>query len=206
VNAFVQQLAATVQARAKPWIRDVVPALGGIALHYDPDHPDVHGDALEAAAILVQECMKEEAVAEEAPARTVEVPVCYEREFAPDIEEVARQVKLDLAEVARLHAAGEYRVLMIGFAPGHAYMSGLDAKLAVPRRATPRALVAPGAVAVANEQTVIYPYAISGGWSVIGRTPVAVFDAAREAPSLLAPGDRVRFRPISADEFMALKK
>jgi inhibitor of KinA len=166
VNAFVQQLAATVQARAKPWMRDVVPALGGIALHYDPDH----------------------------------------REFAPDIEEVARQMKLDPAEVARLHAAGEYRVLMIGFAPGHAYMSGLDAKLAVPRRATPRALVAPGAVAIANEQTVVYPYAISGGWSVIGRTPVAVFDAAREAPSLLAPGDRVRFRPISADEFMALKK
>jgi len=206
VNAFVQQLAAAVQARARPWMRDVVPALGGIALHYDPDHPDVHGDALEAAAILVQECMKTEAAGEQATARTVEVPVCYEREFAPDVEEVARQVKLDAEEIARIHAAGEYRVLMIGFAPGHAYMSGLDAKLAVPRRGTPRALVAPGAVAIANEQTVVYPYAISGGWSVIGRTPVAVFDAAREAPSLLAPGDRVRFRPISADEFVALKK
>ena len=206
VNAFVQQLAATLQARAKPWMRDVVPALGGIALHYDPDHPDVHGDALEAAAILVQECMKQDAAAEEAPAHTVEVPVCYEREFAPDIEEVARQVKLELEQIGRIHAAGEYRVLMIGFAPGHAYMSGLDAKLAVPRRATPRALVAPGAVAIANEQTVVYPYAISGGWSVIGRTPVAVFDVAREPPSLLAPGDRVRFRAITAEEFMALKK
>lgn len=207
VNAFVQQLAAAIHARARPWMRDVVPALGGIALHYDPDHPDVHGDALEAAAILVQECMKDGAAGgEEVPARTVEVPVCYEREFAPDIEEVARQVKLDAGEVARTHAAGEYRVLMIGFAPGHAYMSGLDAKLAVPRRAAPRALVAPGAVAIANEQTVVYPYAISGGWSVIGRTPLAVFDAAREAPSLLAPGDRVRFRPISAEEFLALHK
>jgi len=206
VNAFVQQLAAAVQARARPWMRDVVPALGGIALHYDPDHPDVHGDALEAAAILVQECMKDAAAAEEARARTVEVPVCYEREFAPDLEEVVRQVKIDVEEIARIHAAGEYRVLMIGFAPGHAYMSGLDAKLAVPRRATPRALVAPGAVAIANEQTVIYPYAISGGWSVIGRTPVPVFDAAREAPSLLASGDRVRFRAITAEEFMALKK
>jgi KipI family sensor histidine kinase inhibitor len=207
VNAFVQQLAAAIQARARPWMRDVVPALGGIALHYDPDHPDVHGDALEAAAILVQECMKDGAAGgEEAPARTVEVPVCYEREFAPDIEEVARQVKLEVGEVARTHAAGEYRVLMIGFAPGHAYMSGLDAKLAVPRRATPRALVAPGAVAIANEQTVVYPYAISGGWSVIGRTPLAVFDAARDAPSLLSPGDRVRFRPISAEEFLALHK
>jgi KipI family sensor histidine kinase inhibitor len=206
VNAFVQQLAAAVHARSRPWMRDVVPALGGIALHYDPDHPEVHGDALEAAAILVQECMRETA-AEEAPAtRTVEVPVCYEREFAPDIEEVASQVKLGVEEIGPLHAAGEYRVLMIGFAPGHAYMSGLDASLAVPRRSTPRALVAPGAVAIANEQTVVYPYAISGGWSVIGRTPLTVFDAKRAAPSLFAPGDRVRFRAIAADEFMALQK
>jgi inhibitor of KinA len=206
VNEFVQRLAAAVHARARPWMRDVVPSLGGVALHYDPDHPDVHGDALEAAAILVQECMKEAAAEGEDAARTVEVPVCYEREFAPDIEEVAKQVKLAVDEVAALHAAGEYRVLMIGFAPGHAYMSGLDPKLAVPRRASPRALVAPGAVAIANEQTVVYPYAISGGWSVIGRTPLTVFDARREAPSLFAAGDRVRFRAIGADEFMALHK
>jgi inhibitor of KinA len=134
------------------------------------------------------------------------VPVCYAPEFAPDIEDIAKQVKLGVEEVARLHAAGEYRVLMIGFAPGHAYMSGLDTRLAVPRRAAPRALVAPGAVAIANEQTVVYPYAISGGWSVIGRTPLTVFDARREAPSLFAAGDRVRFRAITADEFMALQK
>lgn len=206
VNGFVQRLAAALHARARPWMRDVVPSLGGIALHYDPDHPDVHGDALEAAAILVQECMKEAAAEGEDAARTVEVPVCYEREFAPDIEEVAKQLELGVEEVAALHAAGEYRVLMIGFAPGHAYMSGLDAKLAVPRRASPRALVAPGAVAIANEQTVVYPYAISGGWSVIGRTPLAIFDARREAPSLFAAGDRVRFRAISAEDFMALQK
>jgi inhibitor of KinA len=206
VNAFVQRLAAAVQARARPWMRDVVPALGGIALHYDPDHPDVHGDALEAAAILVQECMRETPAESEDPVGTVEVPVCYAPEFAPDIEDIAKQVKLGVEEVARLHAAGEYRVLMIGFAPGHAYMSGLDTRLAVPRRAAPRALVAPGAVAIANEQTVVYPYAISGGWSVIGRTPLTVFDARREAPSLFAAGDRVRFRAITADEFMALQK
>jgi KipI family sensor histidine kinase inhibitor len=206
VNAFVQRLAAAVHARARPWIRDVVPALGGLALHYDPDHPDVHGDALEAAAILVQECMKEDAAEDEAAARTVEVPVCYESEFAPDLEEVARQVKLGVDEVVRLHAAAEYRVLMIGFAPGHPYMSGLDDKLAVPRRATPRVLVAPGAVAIANAQSVVYPYAISGGWNVIGRTPLILFDASREAPSLLSAGDRVRFRAITAEEFTALQK
>jgi inhibitor of KinA len=206
VNPFVQRLAAAVQARSRPWMRDVVPALGGIALHYDPDHPDVHGDALEAAAILVQECMKEAGADESPAARSVEVPVCYDPEFAPDMEEVAKQLKLGVDEVGRLHAAGEYRVLMIGFAPGHAYMSGLDPKLALPRRATPRALVAPGAVAIANEQTVVYPYAISGGWSVIGRTPLTVFDAKRETPSLFAAGDLVRFRAISAEEFMALQR
>jgi inhibitor of KinA len=145
------------------------------------------------------------AESKEAP-RTVEVPVCYEREFAPDIEEIAKQVELSVEEVAQRHAAAEYRVLMIGFAPGHAYMGGLDAKLVVPRRATPRALVAPGAVAIANEQTVVYPYAISGGWSVIGRTPLTVFDAEREEPSLFASGDRVRFRAISADEFVRLSQ
>jgi KipI family sensor histidine kinase inhibitor len=206
VNAFVQRLAAAVHARGLAWLRDVVPALGGLAVHYDPDHPEAHGDALEAAAILVQECMKEAAAAADAPARTVEVPVCYAREFAPDIEEVAKAVKLGVEEVAERHAAAEYRVLMIGFAPGHAYMSGLDAKLAVPRRATPRTLVAPGAVAIANDQTVVYPYAISGGWSVIGRTPLSVFDARRAEPSLFAAGDRVRFRPISAEEFARLQK
>jgi inhibitor of KinA len=206
VNAFVQRLAAAVHAKRLPWMRDVVPALGGLALHYDPDHPDAHGDALEAAAIAVQECMKEGLAETDEPARSIEVPVCYEREFAPDIEEVAKHVKLSVEEVVARHAAAEYRVLMIGFAPGHAYMSGLDPKLAVPRRATPRTLVAPGAVAIANDQTVVYPYAISGGWSVIGRTPLTVFDAQRAEPSLFASGDRVRFRPVSADEFVALQK
>jgi KipI family sensor histidine kinase inhibitor len=95
---------------------------------------------------------------------------------------------------------------MIGFAPGHAYMSGLDAKLAVPRRASPRSQVPAGSVAIANEQSVIYPYAIAGGWNVIGRTPLVIFDAKREAPSLFALGDRVRFRAISRAEFEQLAK
>jgi KipI family sensor histidine kinase inhibitor len=93
---------------------------------------------------------------------------------------------------------------MIGFAPGHAYMGGLDAKLAVARRATPRTGVPAGSVAIANDQTVVYPYAISGGWNVIGRTPLVIFDADRARPSLFAPGDRVRFRAISKADFVRL--
>lgn len=206
VNAAVQRLAAIVHGRGEPWIRDVVPALGGMALHFDPDHSDVHGEPLEAAALLVGDCLAQVGEAPEAAARIVEVPVCYEPEFAPDIEEVAKKTRLSPAEVAALHAAGEYRVLMIGFAPGHAYMGGLDRRLALPRRAAPRAVVPAGAVAIANDQTVVYPYAISGGWNVIGRTPLAVFDAARAEPSLFAPGDQVRFRAIAKDEFLKLQK
>jgi KipI family sensor histidine kinase inhibitor len=205
VNAMVQRLALAVHARALPWIRDVVPALGGLALHFDPDHPAVHGDALQASANVVNECLKEGLSDAEDRQRVVEVPVCYDGDFAPDIDEVAKKTNLSVDEVAKRHAEAEYRVLMVGFAPGHAYMGGLDPKLEVPRRATPRAIVPPGSVAIANEQTVVYPYAISGGWSVIGRTPVAVFDAARPEPSLFAPGDRVRFRAITVDEFKRLR-
>ena len=205
VNALIQQLAVVVHGRALPWMHDVVPALGGLALHFDPDHPELRGEPLQAAAALVAECLKKIDPKREAAPRTVEVPVCYEPEFAPDIEEVAKSRKLAAEQVAELHAAGDYRVLMIGFAPGHAYMGGLDRKLAVPRRAAPRAVVAAGSVAIANDQTVVYPYAISGGWNVIGRTPLAVFDASRQEPSLFAPGDRVRFRAISGEEFAKMQ-
>ncbi len=198
VNALVQRLAAAVHARGEPWIRDVVPAFGGLALHFDPGF---EGSVLEVAVELVELCIKEGLPAAEELGREVEVPVCYEREFAPDLDEVAKKTGLAPEEIARRHAAGEYRVLMIGFSPGHAYMGGLDAALAVPRRASPRAEVPAGSVAIANQQTVIYPYAISGGWSVIGRTPLVVFDAAREPPSLFGPGDRVKFRPIARSEF-----
>jgi inhibitor of KinA len=193
VNAVVQRLARAVHGRALPWLRDVVPALGGLALHFDPDHEALAGKPLESAAALVEECLKEGLPKEDEPVRTVEVPVCYEPQYAADLDEVAAR-----------HAAGEYRVLMIGFAPGHAYMGGLDPKLAVPRRSSPRPVVAAGSVAIANDQTVVYPYAISGGWSIIGCTPLKVFDAERQEPSLFAPGDRVRFKPISRDEFEKL--
>ena len=201
VNAFVQRLAAAVQARGEPWIRDVVPALGGLALHFDPGFEGVISDV---AAELIERCLKDGLPDAENVGREVEVPVCYDRVFAPDLEEVAAKTGLSPEEVATRHAAGEYRVLMIGFAPGHAYMGGLDAQLVVPRRATPRAIVPAGSIAIANEQTVVYPYAISGGWNVIGRTPLVVFDPERQEPSLFASGDRVRFRAIDRAEFQKL--
>ncbi|HUQ75718.1 MAG TPA: 5-oxoprolinase subunit PxpB [Burkholderiales bacterium] len=202
VNSAVQRLATMIHGRALPWIRDVVPALGGLAIHFDPDDATVHGDALAASLNLVSDCLKEGLPKAGDVLRTIEVPVCYEPEFAPDLAEVAALAKVTTEEAIALHSASDFRVLMIGFAPGHAYMGGLSPKLAVPRRATPRAIVPAGSVAIANDQTVVYPYAISGGWSIIGRTPLAVFDAERQEPSLFASGDRVRFKPISRAEFL----
>jgi KipI family sensor histidine kinase inhibitor len=201
VNALVQRLAVAVQARGAPFIRDVVPALGGLALHFDPAFD---GNCVEVTTELIGLCLEEGVSASEDVLRTVEVPVCYEPEFASDMEEVAQKTKLSVAQIQELHAAAEYRVLMMGFAPGHAYMGGLNAKLSVPRRASPRAVVAAGSIAIANEQAVVYPYAISGGWNVIGRTPLVVFDPERQEPSLFASGDRVRFRAIDKAEFLKL--
>jgi len=206
VNSAVQRLATMIHGRALPWVRDVVPALGGLAIHFDPDHAALTTDALSAALNTVSECLKAGLPKAGDVLRTVEVPVCYESEFAPDLAGVAAASKMTAEEAVQLHAGGDYRVLMIGFAPGHAYMGGLSPKLAVPRRAAPRAIVPAGSVAIANDQTVIYPYAISGGWSIIGRTPLVVFDVGRQEPSLFAAGDRVRFKPISRAEYLKQAK
>jgi KipI family sensor histidine kinase inhibitor len=199
VNDFVQRFALVVQEQGMPWLRDVVPALGGLGLHFDAGFD---GDVVEAATQLVDVCLKKGVPGSNELGRRVEVPVCYEGDFAPDMAEIAARLKLAPEELVRRHAAAEYRVLMIGFAPGHAYMGGLDAKLEVPRRATPRPEVPAGSVAIANDQTVVYPYAIAGGWNVIGRTPLVVFDAFRARPSLFMTGDRVRFVPITKAQFM----
>jgi KipI family sensor histidine kinase inhibitor len=203
VNELAQRLAAAIEQRRVPWIHDVVPALGGVALHFDPSFD---GNPLEAAALLVDECLRKGLPRARDIGRDLEVPVCYDEEFAPDLEEVAQKTRLSRDEVVRRHAASAFRVLMIGFAPGHPYIGGLDPKLAVPRRATPRAVVPAGSIAIANVQTVVYPYAISGGWSVIGRTPLTIFDAGRAEPSLFAAGDRVKFFPIPREEFEKLSK
>ena len=202
INALVQRLGVAVHALGVPWIRDVVPALGGLALHFDPGF---QGNCAQTAAELVELCLKDLPRADQV-LRTIQIPVCYEPEFALDLEEISQKTGLEKERIVELHLAGDYRVLMMGFAPGHAYIGGLDPRLSVPRRAAPRAVVPAGSVAIANDQTVIYPYAISGGWNVIGRTPLRLFDPQRPEPSLLASGDRVRFRAVGREEFMELSK
>ncbi len=134
-------------------------------------------------------------------AATHEVPVCYEVEFAPDLGEVASLCGRTPAEVVELHRAGRYSVRFIGFSPGFPYLEGLAPALHVPRRESPRPRVPAGSVAIAGAQAGIYPCETPGGWRIIGRTPLRLFDAMRSPPALLGIGDEVRFVPISAGEF-----
>ncbi len=206
VNARIQQLAEAIRRRRVPWIRDVVPALGALALHFDPESYEPSLPLLDAAAALIKDCLAKRLPNLDDLARTVEVPVCYEADFAPDLAKVAERCKLRVEDAIRRHCASPHRVLMVGFSPGHPYIGGLDEKLSIPRRTTPRPTVIAGSIAIANNQSVVYPFTISGGWNIIGRTPLRVFDAAREPPALMAPGDRVRFSAISREQFDKLER
>lgn len=205
VNAVVQALALALRAQAHAWITDVVPTLGGVALHFDLDHSALPESPLDAVRKLAEQSAAVENIAA-APPRLVEVPVCYDTEFAPDLSEIAQRVQLSEDEVIRRHSRCQYRVLMMGFVPGHPYLGGLDPSLMVPRRPTPRPIVPAGSIAIANLQSVIYPFATPGGWNLIGRTPLALFDAQRDLPCLLAPCDAVQFVPISTKEFLRLQR
>ena len=136
--------------------------------------------------------------------RAIEVPVCYENEFAPDLGDVAQHAGLSEEEVVRRHSSARYRVNCVGFTPGFPYLSGLPAELATPRRASPRTEIPAGSVAIGGAQTGIYPSKSPGGWNVIGRTPLRLFDHRNEPPAMLRAGDSVRFRQISREEFEQL--
>jgi len=182
----------------------VIPALCGIAVHFDPAHAELPPAVLEAFGKELEEAFKKAGKYERA-GRLVELPVCYDPDFAMDLEEVSERTGLPREKIQELHSAREQLVLMVGFSPGQPYVGGLDPRLALPRRATPRTRTPAGSVAIANEQTAVYSYETPGGWHVIGRTPLVLFDPARNPPSLFAPGDRVRFVRVSRAEFDRLK-
>jgi len=137
--------------------------------------------------------------------RQVEIPVCYGGEHGPDLNDVSAMHGVTPAQVIELHSSTTYLVYFLGFVPGFAYLGELPEALVTPRLATPRRRVPPGSVGIAGSQTGVYPVATPGGWRLLGRTPIAMFRSDRDALSLLSIGDRVRFTPISAEQFAALE-
>lgn len=202
LNARVQ--AATARLRQCLPQLECVPAYASVLLRFDPQHwsggdGDPHRQVQAAACTALDE--PDPVVA--AP-RELVIPVCYGGEYGPDLAEVAALCRLDAQAVIARHAATDYRVAMLGFAPGFPYLLGLDARLTVPRRTDPRQRVPAGSVAIGGSQTGIYPEVLPGGWQLIGRTPLRLFDITARTPSLLAPGDRVRFQAIDEDRFRDL--
>jgi inhibitor of KinA len=200
VNARAIALAAAIESARVAGVRDVVPTDRSVAVHFDPLRTD--GEALTAR--LEREAARPAPVTVDTrPA--VRIPVCYGGEFGPDLDAVAGIARMDPASVIAAHSGTTYRVFMLGFVPGFAYLGIVDERLAMPRRATPRARVPAGSVGIAGVQTGIYPMETPGGWQLIGRTPLKPFDPSRREPFLLAPGDAVQFYPIDRAQFEQLR-
>ena len=162
-----------------------------------------HRNTLQPASASIPTALKKggRAAGKSRAARLLEVPVCYDPNYALDLEEVAEHCGLSPNEVVTRHVAGRYHVRCIGFTPGFPYLSGLPTILMTTRRATPRTAVPAGSVAIAGRQAGIYPLRSPGGWNVIGRTPLRLFDVTRKPAAFCAPGDRLRFVAITREEF-----
>lgn len=205
LNREVHGAASRLEAARPAWLIDLVPAYATLALHIDLDAFAPGETPLAAAERWLRACLHDAAAAgpAERTGRLVEIPVCYGGDHGPDLDAVAREAGMTPGEAVARHAAADYRVAMLGFAPGFPYLLGLDPALALPRLSTPRTRVPAGSVAIGGAQTGIYPRESPGGWRVIGRTPLALFDPLDDPPARLAPGDRVRFVAIDADTFDA---
>jgi inhibitor of KinA len=199
-NTRALAVAQRLRELQPPWLRDVVPAYASLAVFFDFERIDDNDPHAFVAAVL-RSCLDASAEVDEAHARIVDIPVCYDSSMAPDLAEAAAELGLGIEELIRRHRAADYTVAMIGFAPGFPYLLGLPESLALPRLATPRTRVPAGSVAIGGDQAGIYPRESPGGWRLLGRTPLVLFDPARAVPSLLAPGDRVRFQRIDLAAF-----
>ncbi len=206
----VQAAWRALAAEPLPGVSEAVPAYTTITLFYDPALVVQAGaPADEIVPWLgerVRERLKNPPKTAKAKSRTVEVPVCYGGDFGPDLGRVAAQAKLFPDDVVKRHAKAEYRVHLIGFAPGFPYLGGLPKELRTPRHAKPRMAVPAGSVGIGGEQTGIYPQATPGGWNLIGRTPLRLFRPENDPPVLLQAGDIVKFRAITPEEFAKLEE
>jgi inhibitor of KinA len=204
-----------LRSGAVPGIIELAPAYTSVAVFFDPiavakdeEKPNEVFDwlAREIRSVLSSKAAVSHRRRVPHAPRAIEIPVCYDPEFALDIDRVAERAQISAGQVIDLHSAAHYRVSCIGFTPGFPFLSGMPKKLATPRRDVPRKEIPAGSVGIGGAQTGIYPLRSPGGWNLIGRTPLKLFDPTNNPPALLQAGDRVRFRPITREEFDSLKQ
>lgn len=187
-----------------PAMIEAIPAYSSLTIYYDlvkAKKMTVNGQtAFELIQSELEKRWQQPAVHENRLERMIQIPVCYDEAYALDLAQLAATSNISVQELVRLHTTRTYKVYMLGFLPGFAYMGEVDERMAVPRKPQPVA-VPPGSVGIAGRQTGIYPFASPGGWHIIGRTPLSLFKANKDEPTLLKTGDRVQFFSISKDEF-----
>lgn len=196
INRQVQALFKKLKADPPSGLIDLIPTYRSLLVQYDP----IRLSFEDLQKIIFSLVDLSESLFETTD-RMVEIPVCYGNDFGPDLGEIAAFHHLSSEEVVTIHSEGLYQVYMIGFTPGFPYLGGLDTRLVTPRKKVPRALVPAGTVGIAGQQTGIYPLDSPGGWQLIGRTPVKLFDLTQPEPFYLKSGDQVTFKAISKEEF-----
>lgn len=195
VNDRVYALSRAVDSAAIEAVVELVPTYRSLLISYDPT-VSRYSEMSDRIADLVGSIAEVDANSE--PGKIIELPVVYGGEEGPDLSAVAEHAGVSIQDVIDIHSSVDYRVYMIGFAPGFPYLGGLDERIATPRLKTPRVLVPAGSVGIAESQTGVYPNASPGGWQLIGRTTTTLFDVSASSPSYITPGSKVRFVPVNA--------
>jgi len=201
VNLKLHRIRESLMSKSRAGLIECVVAYSSMAVYYDPLVMDV-----EALSSTIMTLLNQGAQTERGQREVVLIPVCYGGEMGPDIETVAFHTGLSEDEVVRRHSSREYYCYMVGFTPGFPYLGGMDESLETPRLKTPRKCIPAGSVGIAGKQTGVYPIESPGGWQLIGRTPLKLFDPSREEPTLIRAGDFVRFVPIDLAEFQRISK
>ena len=204
INRKVLSVFEKLKKASLPFVKDIIPSYNSLAIFYILSFREKKDSASVNPIKALQELVKKiisENEEELPPFRKIKIPVCYADKYALDIKDISNAKNISVDEIIRLHTATKYKIYMIGFLPGFAYMGEVDERIAIPRKPQPRNVVEAGAVGIAGKQTGIYPLASPGGWQIIGKTPLQLFDKEKADPVLLQPGDEIEFYSITEDEF-----
>ena len=205
LSSSVLYLFEKIKKISFPFVKDIVPGYSSLVIFYDllimNNQKTLNKFSLKSFTDQITNLIKEDIEFSSLPSRKIKIPLCYSEKYALDINSIANKNNISVDDVITLHSSTKYRVYMIGFLPGFAYMGPVDERIAIDRKTQPRTVVEAGSVGIAGRQTGIYPLDSPGGWQIIGKTPLKIFDKKNDEPVLLQPGDEIEFYPITEDEF-----